>query len=444
MSRNFVLISTDKAVDPVNVLGASKRLAEMVCQALLADGPTCLVIVRFGNVLDSAGSVVPLFREQIARGGPVTVTHPEITRYFMTIPEACQLILQTTNLSHVHRLGLHAGHGRAVAIRELAEQMIRLAGKQSGTRHRHRVHRPAAGREAARNPVPSRRAPCAHGQSASPALRTSGGGAVAMNKITGSSPRNCSRTALDDQVFRDFLRETVHDYRPAGANVIQHFQSQQGEHPSMSFRIRKAVFPVAGLGTRFLPATKTVPKEMLPIIDKPLIQYAVDEAIEAGCDTLVFVTNRYKHAVADYFDKAYELEQKLEKAGKSELLSLIRRRAAAPRARRIRDPGRGAGIGPCGAVRQAGGRQRAIRRAAARRPDLEPRTRRPHADGGAGGARVGQRDRRPGCSARPDRQLRHRRHTGVQPTVTATFRRSSRNPSPRSRRARWPWSAATS
>ena len=92
----------------------------------------------------------------------------------------------------------------------------------------------------------------------------------------------------------------------------------------MSFRIRKAVFPVAGLGTRFLPATKTVPKEMLPIVDKPLIQYAVDEAIEAGCDTMVFVTNRYKHSIADYFDKAYELEQKLEKAGKGELLSLIR------------------------------------------------------------------------------------------------------------------------
>jgi UTP--glucose-1-phosphate uridylyltransferase len=92
----------------------------------------------------------------------------------------------------------------------------------------------------------------------------------------------------------------------------------------MSKRIRKAVFPVAGLGTRFLPATKTVPKEMLPIIDRPLIQYAVDEAIEAGCDTLVFVTNRYKHAVADYFDKAYELEQKLERSGKTEQLELVR------------------------------------------------------------------------------------------------------------------------
>ena len=96
------------------------------------------------------------------------------------------------------------------------------------------------------------------------------------------------------------------------------------QNASHTPRIRTAVFPVAGLGTRFLPATKTVPKEMLPIVDKPLIQYAVDEAIEAGCDTLVFVTNRYKHAVADYFDKAYELEQKLERGGKVEQLALIR------------------------------------------------------------------------------------------------------------------------
>lgn len=92
----------------------------------------------------------------------------------------------------------------------------------------------------------------------------------------------------------------------------------------MSFRVRKAVFPVAGLGTRFLPATKTVPKEMLPVVDRPLIQYAVDEAIEAGCDTLVFVTNRYKHAIADYFDTAYELEQRLQTSGKTELLEIVR------------------------------------------------------------------------------------------------------------------------
>ena len=88
-------------------------------------------------------------------------------------------------------------------------------------------------------------------------------------------------------------------------------------------RLRKVVFPVAGLGTRFLPATKVVAKEMLPVLDRPLIQYAVDEAVDAGADTLVFVTNRYKHAIADYFDKAYELEAKLAQSGKDELLALV-------------------------------------------------------------------------------------------------------------------------
>jgi UTP--glucose-1-phosphate uridylyltransferase len=91
----------------------------------------------------------------------------------------------------------------------------------------------------------------------------------------------------------------------------------------MNKRMRKVVFPVAGLGTRFLPATKVVAKEMLPVLDRPLIQYAVDEAVDAGADTLVFVTNRYKHAIADYFDKAYELESKLAQAGKDELLALV-------------------------------------------------------------------------------------------------------------------------
>lgn len=91
----------------------------------------------------------------------------------------------------------------------------------------------------------------------------------------------------------------------------------------MSKRLRKVVFPVAGLGTRFLPATKVVAKEMLPVLDRPLIQYAVDEAVDAGADTLIFVTNRYKHAIADYFDKAYELESKLAQSGKNELLAMV-------------------------------------------------------------------------------------------------------------------------
>ena len=127
----FVLIYTDKAVDPVNVLGASKRLAEMTCQALVDARSTRMITVRFGNVLDSAGSVVPLFREQIRRGGPVTVTDPEVTRYFMTIPEACLLILQAASIGAqqaVYTLDM----GDPVSIRLLADQMIRLAGKQPG------------------------------------------------------------------------------------------------------------------------------------------------------------------------------------------------------------------------------------------------------------------------------------------------------------------------
>lgn len=130
--RHFVLISTDKAVNPINALGASKRYAEMICQALDQQQPrTRFVTVRFGNVLGSAGSVVPLFRQQIEAGGPVTVTDPEVTRYFMTIPEACQLILQAVSSSSkgaVYTLDM----GEAVPIVQLAEQMIRLAGKQPG------------------------------------------------------------------------------------------------------------------------------------------------------------------------------------------------------------------------------------------------------------------------------------------------------------------------
>jgi len=92
----------------------------------------------------------------------------------------------------------------------------------------------------------------------------------------------------------------------------------------MSKKITKAVFPVAGLGTRFLPATKACPKEMLPIVDKPLIQYAVEEAVAAGIDTMVFITGRSKNVIMDHFDKAYELEKELEERGKEELLALLR------------------------------------------------------------------------------------------------------------------------
>ncbi len=129
--EKFVMVSTDKAVNPTGVMGASKRAAEIYIQALNQKKKTKFVTTRFGNVLDSSGSVIPRFRQQIEKGGPVTITHPEITRFFMTIPEACQLVIEAGSMGQGGEIFVF-DMGKSVKIIDLAKKMIQLSGLTLG------------------------------------------------------------------------------------------------------------------------------------------------------------------------------------------------------------------------------------------------------------------------------------------------------------------------
>ncbi|HYF41336.1 MAG TPA: nucleoside-diphosphate sugar epimerase/dehydratase, partial [Ramlibacter sp.] len=209
-ARRFVMISTDKAVNPTNVMGASKRLAELMVQGVAAQfAGTQFVSVRFGNVLGSSGSVVPLFSSQIARGGPVTVTHPEIVRYFMTIPEAAQLVLQAGLMGNSGQIFV-LDMGEPVKIVELARMLIRLSGKTeqeipityTGLRPGEKLYEELLANDETTEPTPHPKLRVARSADVTPDLE------AVLRWVSEAGP------APSESAVREWLRAQVPEYQP--------------------------------------------------------------------------------------------------------------------------------------------------------------------------------------------------------------------------------------
>jgi len=214
-AERFVLISTDKAVNPTNVMGATKRMAEMLCESLSASGgSTVFQMVRFGNVLGSTGSVIPKFQAQIAAGGPVTVTHPEINRYFMSIPEAAQLVLQAASMGNGGEIFV-LDMGEPVKIVDLARNMIRLAGYSeeeiriefTGLRPGEKLYEELLADAEETVPTPHEK------------LRIARSRPVPLNFFSELLAWLAQPTCIDDEEVRKTLCAWIPEYTPSGAKA---------------------------------------------------------------------------------------------------------------------------------------------------------------------------------------------------------------------------------